>query len=189
MAFDSYSGGAAYVVNYDSNSVSVINTTTHSKIGEDIPVGDEPVDIIIVGNDPPTLYVSNFASNSVSVINTTTHSKIGEDIPVGDNPADLEYDYIHDVVYVANMGSDSISVIDGETNKVLAGVTFHVNPFNSGYIVCDDATTPSPMINSSFSNRTISPMYILALNAQLKPNEGFEFVKLGGELRRIIQLN
>ena len=112
-----------YVANYDSNSVSVINTTTHSKIGEDIPVGDNPRAMALAVNlnvdtYSDTLYVSNFGSNSVSVINTTTHSKIGEDIPVGDEPVDITFDsYSGGAAYVANLGSNSVSVINTTTHS------------------------------------------------------------------------
>jgi YVTN family beta-propeller protein len=49
-----------------------------------------------------------------------------------------------EAVYVLNRMSNGISVIDRATNEVVAGVTFHVNPFNSGSIICDELASPSP---------------------------------------------
>jgi YVTN family beta-propeller protein len=76
------------------------------------------------------------------VISAQNNTKIGEDIPVGDGPVGIGVSVILFTVYVANHGSDNISVIDGASNKVVAGVTFHVDPFNSGRILCDGLTTP-----------------------------------------------
>jgi YVTN family beta-propeller protein len=56
-----------YVVNAHSNSVSVINGTTHKKIGSDITVGKVPRGISI-NESTNAVYVTNRASNTISVI-------------------------------------------------------------------------------------------------------------------------
>src|SRR6266566_3525362 len=61
--------GRAYVANSQSNSVTVIDTTTNTVVGAPIPVGTQP---IAVGVDPTVhrAYVANFMSNTVTVIDT-----------------------------------------------------------------------------------------------------------------------
>src|ERR687895_1231899 len=58
-----------YVTNYDSDSVSVIDTLTNNVIDNITSVGDSPVGIAI-NPISSNLYVSNIASNTVSVIDT-----------------------------------------------------------------------------------------------------------------------
>jgi YVTN family beta-propeller protein len=79
-----------------------------------------------------TVYVANEGSDTISVISGENHTKIVEDIPVGDFPVAIGVNQETSTVYVANQDSNGISVIDGVANKVVAGVTFQVNPFNSG---------------------------------------------------------
>ena len=75
--------GRAYVVNRDSNNVTVIDTSSNSALGT-ISVGSGPV---AVGVDPTVhrAYVTNFSSNNVTVIDTTTNF-IGGPIPAGSGP-------------------------------------------------------------------------------------------------------
>ncbi len=42
------------------------------------------------------------------------------------------------MVYVSNTESNSVSTIDGSTDKVVAGITFNVNPATSGHITCNN---------------------------------------------------
>ena len=204
IAIDGFTN-TVYVVNIESDSVSVISGKKHTKIGEDIPVGDSPEDIyfngpdtvyvahpfsdsisvisvenntkikdITVGENPTdvysddsyTIYVANSWSNSVSVISGTNNTKIGEDIPVGDRPTAIAIQGLTDTVYVANSGSDSVSVIESIANKVVAGITIEINPFNSGYIECDGLKAP------------ISQYFYVYPGAECiaKPNKGFEFL-------------
>jgi YVTN family beta-propeller protein len=126
----------------------VIKETSQSDEKSYIDVGDSPSAIAVTKYTPTSaVYVLNsspqFSNGSVSVISAQNNTKIGEDITVGDFPTDIPIDRDTNTVYVVNERSDSVSVIDGTANEVVAGVTFKVNPINSGYIVCDDLTTPS----------------------------------------------
>ncbi|AXE76052.1 hypothetical protein C5746_02675 [Streptomyces atratus] len=64
--------GNAYVANYTTSSVTVIDTTTNTPITT-IGVGANP-NSIAVTPDNAHVYVSNRGSNTVSVIDTTTNS-------------------------------------------------------------------------------------------------------------------
>ena len=138
----------AYVTNFSSNTVSVINTETNQAVGA-IPVGEGP-DGIAITPDGSTAYVANYGSNTVSVINTQTNQAVGA-IPVGNPhptmlPLALGIDYPHPVgiaitpdgrfAYVSNSYSsesvtyapgiddtNDISVIDTKTNQVVASIS------------------------------------------------------------------
>jgi YVTN family beta-propeller protein len=153
-----------------------------------IDVGDKPQDIGVY-EGRGTVYVANSGSNTVSVIsedkNNTT--KIAQDIPVGNGPIAIGVDYVTDTVYVANEGylanrgylanslSGTVYVIDNTAGRVVAGVTFQVNPFNSGSSVCDDLTTPDP---SDQTPPTPIGKYTYVYSGDqctARPNNGFEF--------------
>ena len=165
-----------YVTNYGSDSVSVISIyENNSKTVENIPVEYGPIDIAagyatdpVTGGEVDRAYVANYGSDSVSVISIyENNSKTVENIPVQDEPTAIVKAWDFDTVYVANSGSDSVSVVDGSAKKAVVGVTFQVNPFNSGVILCDGLTTPSPIGQYTY---VYSSAQCIA-----KPNEGFEF--------------
>jgi YVTN family beta-propeller protein len=123
-----------YVANIEPNTVSVIDTTTHSVIGNPIPASKQPQ---IAAYDPihKTMYMTNIGPTGctfhggcvppvgipsyVTVINTTTNSVI-RNIPVGLDPFGIAYDPIHHTMYVANSGSNTVSIINTTTNSVIA---------------------------------------------------------------------
>jgi YVTN family beta-propeller protein len=193
-----------FVNNRGSDTVSVLSRNYDEENQnytwieeEEIPVGDAPTDIIVdnyaVDNVNETkVYVANYNSDTVSVITPNYNEENQnytwteeEEIPVGDGPIAMDYNPDLGTVYVANELSGGVSVIDSEANEVLAGVTFQVNPFNSGYILCDNLTTPSPV-----------GQYVYVYSGAeciAKPNEGFEFVSweenLGGNATQHIQVS
>ena len=143
-----------------------------------ISVEDDPVDIEVdeVHN---IAYVANSGSNSVSVIDTNT-MEVSKNIPVGDGPVDIEVDEDENLAYVANQLSDTVSIIDGRSQKVLAGVSFDVNPFQGGRIVCN---------NISVSTNQYT--YIdFRTGCVAQPENGFRFSNwienFGGDSIRII---
>lgn len=80
-------GSRAYITNYGSNSVSVINPDTSSSVTT-IALGKGPYGIAI-NADGSRVFVSNSADNTVSVINTQTKALIGDPIAVGKYPTGL----------------------------------------------------------------------------------------------------
>ncbi len=123
-----------YVANIEPNTVSVINTTTNSVIGNPIPAGKQPQ---LAAYDPShkTMYMTNIGPtgctldegcvppvgrpSTVTVINTTTNSVISN-IPVGLDPFGIAYDPIHRTMFVVNSGSNTVSIINTTTNSVIA---------------------------------------------------------------------
>jgi YVTN family beta-propeller protein/VCBS repeat-containing protein len=89
------SNNTAYVVNYDSNTVSVINTTTNQVV-KTINVGTGPLSVAAVDTaQRQRVYVSNSLSNTVSVIDPATNTVIGTiTVPVQEGSYyDGYYDY------------------------------------------------------------------------------------------------
>ena len=154
-----------YVVNSDSNTVSVISTDNNTKIGEDIPVGDKPT-AIDINEDTDTVYVANSGSNTVSVISGKNNNTNIGNITVGNRPTAIDIHNFTDTVYVLNSDSNTLSVVDGIANEVVVGITLLVNPFNSGYLECNELISPTSQYFYVF-DRT---------ECIATPNQGFEFV-------------
>jgi YVTN family beta-propeller protein len=154
-----------YVANRHNNSISVIDIRNNTKVGKDIKVGFNP-DAISINPLTNRLYVANRQDNTVSVIDIKNNTKVGKDIRVGKAPVAVGVDTLTDSIYVANYDDNTVSVIDGRANKVVAGVTLNVKPFNAGHIECDKFITPLAQQFYLWSGTKCSA----------KPNQGFDFV-------------
>lgn len=133
-AFATTVGPRAYIVNNNSNNVTVLDSGTNSVITT-IPVGVSPEGIAI-SPDGSKLYVSNFScctpgQGSISVIDTSNYQVIAT-IPVGDNPLQPAVSASGTYLYVPNYYDDYVSVIDTSTNTVVNNITVGLSP---NYIV------------------------------------------------------
>ncbi|MBS1503698.1 MAG: beta-propeller fold lactonase family protein, partial [Bacteroidetes bacterium] len=106
----------AYICNYGSNSVTVINTSTLATVAT-IPVGSGP-DGIAISPDGNTVYVSNSSSNNVSVIDAVNYT-VTATIPAGSGPSGLVLSPDGGTLYVANYGSGTVNVINTATNTIV----------------------------------------------------------------------
>ncbi len=106
IAYDS-DNGKMYVADAGSNTVSVINASTHQIIAT-IPVGVEPFGVAYDSGNKK-VYVTN-SDGGVSVINASIN-KVVATISVGVEPFGVAYDSGHGRTYVANSGSNTVSVI------------------------------------------------------------------------------
>jgi YVTN family beta-propeller protein len=156
-----------YVANQEDNTVSVIDGKNNTKIGDDIKVGEGPLLDISVNPITNTIYVANYLYNTISVIDGKNNTKIGDDIKVGRAPSAIDVDFGTYTIYVANH-DNTLSVIDGQTNKLVAKVTFNNEPFNAGHIECDKDKLIAPVAQQ---------FYVWSgSECKAKPNQGFEFV-------------
>ena len=114
---DAWGAPFAYITNYSSNDVSVIDTASHTVVGSPIPVGTVPYGVA-VNPSGTRVYVAN-VSNSVTVIDTETNMVIDSPIAVGRNPHGVAVNTSGTRVYVANYGDDTVSVIDTATHTVI----------------------------------------------------------------------
>ncbi len=110
----------AYISNYASNSVSVIDIATNNVIAT-VPVGTCPSGVA-VNPEGTEAYVANTMDSTVSVIDTAINS-ITATVPVGLCPIGVAVNPSGTKVYVANMADSTVSVIDTATNKVTATVS------------------------------------------------------------------
>ncbi|MBW1915130.1 MAG: YncE family protein [Deltaproteobacteria bacterium] len=109
------SGNTIYVVNFNSNNVSVISTSGNT-IVKTISVGSGPWDIAIGVNSGVTeAYVTNKNDDTVSVISVSGNTVVST-INVGDGPRGIACSRDGHYVYVANYNDDQVSKIDVSKN-------------------------------------------------------------------------
>jgi YVTN family beta-propeller protein len=136
-------GTTAYVANWLSSTVSVIDTATNAiKAGfsAGITVGKGPWGVAF-SPDGSTAYVTNYlvvGDGTVSVINTTTNTVTSTITGLGVRPSGVAVSPDGTKAYVANFSSDTVSVIDTATNTVDATITVGDSP--SGVAVSPDGT-------------------------------------------------
>jgi YVTN family beta-propeller protein len=107
------SSSNAYVVNYESNTVSVIGLA-NSTVWKTITVGDNPYGVAVSSSN---VYVTNYLSSSVSVIGLT-NSTVWKTISFSSGTEPYGITVSSSNVYVADLGSSSVSVI-GLTNSTV----------------------------------------------------------------------
>ena len=100
-------GFLAYVANFGSNSVSVIETATNTVVAT-VAVGDRPQGVVITPKGD-FAYVTNTASDNVSVIETATNTVVAT-VAVGDQPEGVAISPKGDFAYVTNTGSVAVLV-------------------------------------------------------------------------------
>ena len=113
-------GAKAYVANFISNTVSVINTGTGT-VSSSIGVGTNPFGVALAPNGA-RLYVMNNSAASVSVINPATNGVVAT-IAVGQSPRHLAISANSARGYLTNNGSGTVSFLD-LTNNTVTGSRF-----------------------------------------------------------------
>jgi YVTN family beta-propeller protein len=149
-------------------NVSVIDTYTFH-IEKDFPIPYSLGKGIAVNPKSNMIYVSQDENNSVAVIDGSTNSQV-HTIGVGSNPGPIAVNPITNRIYVGN--SDSISVIDGQTNALIAGINFDINPPNSGEIYCNGVRVSNYMVYDVGTS----------LQCLAKQNSGFAFSSWSGDV-------
>ena len=109
----------AYISNFMSNSVSVVDPTATRPLVTNVTVGDLPLGVA-VNPSGTRVYVANFFSNTVSVIDTATNTVAT--VPVGANPTGVAVNAAGTRVYVINQGDRSVSVINASTNALVTTI-------------------------------------------------------------------
>jgi YVTN family beta-propeller protein len=101
-------GGELMVVDFDADSISIIETTT-DEVASSYLIGTKPARGV-VSADNSRLYVSNFGSNSVAVYDIDL-GKIVATVPVGSGPDGLALDQSQNYLLVLNSQSGDVTVI------------------------------------------------------------------------------
>ena len=159
------SGTLAYVTNFGSDTVNVINPSTNTVINT-ITVGSDPDGVSF--NPSGTLaYVTNYVSGTVNVINPSTNTVVNT-ITVGSSPYGVVFNPSGTLAYVANYGSGTVNVINPSTNTVINTITVGSNPigvsFNpSGTLAyvtnhgTDTVNVINPSTNTVINTITVGP--------------------------------
>jgi YVTN family beta-propeller protein len=133
----------AYITNFNSNTVSVIDTTTDT-VRATIPVSLAP-DGVAVSSDGSKVYITHPGSNTVSVIDTATNT-VTATISVGLPQISNSYAVAVAVspdggkVYVTNAVPNAVSVIDTAANAVSATIPLGPFAFPAGVAVSPDGS-------------------------------------------------
>src|ERR1700730_1839405 len=123
-------GPQAFVTNYGSNSVSIIDLTSNVVVGT-VTTGANPGDVA-ASRTLHRAYVVNDGGNDVSVIDTVTDT-IVTTIAVGRFPYSIAIDPSGTTAFVGQLyGTGHIYVLDLTTNSVRAVINLPVNDIPSG---------------------------------------------------------
>lgn len=104
-------GRTLVVANPDSNSVSVVDTTTHDVLAE-IVVGETPRSVTVDGNG--RAYVSSEGSDTLSLIDLAG-AAVTATVSVGDRPVAVAFSPDGRFLAVAEMGADTVRFLDAST--------------------------------------------------------------------------
>jgi len=129
------SGTQLIAANYENDSVSVVELSSHTKIAEmdlrpgksdpskkGVPGGEYPFWVVIKGNDKA--YVSSIRDREIVVLDLKTSSYDGSHvlarIPVRGTPNKMILNRSGSRLYIACDNSDSVAVVDTASDRVLA---------------------------------------------------------------------
>jgi len=112
-------GSFAYVTNFSTGSVSVIDTTTTTTVGSPIAVGVHPGGVAVTP-DGSRAFVAIRGNDSVSVIDTAANTIVGDPILVGSHPWGVAVTPLGEHVYITNIRDNTVSVINVATNSTVA---------------------------------------------------------------------
>ena len=109
-------GGEIFVSNFDSDSISEIETSTDDVTGAYL-MGSHPVHGL-VSSDNSLLYVSNFRSQELSIYSIDDGKRLGPAIHVGDGPDGLAFSSRGNLLFVVDARSGDVAVIRTSTRSL-----------------------------------------------------------------------
>jgi YVTN family beta-propeller protein len=109
-------GGEIFVSNFDSNSISEIETSTNDVSGAYL-MGSHPV-YGLVSADNSLLFVSNFRSQDISVYSIDDGKRIGLPIHVGDGPDGMVFSARGNLLLAVDARSGDVAAIRTSTRSL-----------------------------------------------------------------------
>ncbi len=94
------------------DAIGVVDTGTRRELAR-IPVGDEPIQMILAGDQ---LFVSNLSSNDLRVIDTATF-QVQAHIETAVQPLDLALSPDGKTLYATNSGTSALTIVDVESGQ------------------------------------------------------------------------
>ena len=140
----------AYIPDYISDSVTVINTATNAIVTK-IKVGNGPEGVCF-SPDGTKVYVSNYDDNTVSVISTANNTVVAT-FQVGQGPGGISFSPDGTKAYVANYDDNTVSVINTANYAVVASVPYIYNAWST--CISPDGKT---LYVSDFAENYVSPI-------------------------------
>jgi len=177
-----HTAGYAYIANYGSNTISVVNTANNTVVAT-IPVGTSPWGVS-VSRDGTRVYVSNQGSNNVSVINTAGNAVVAT-IPVGTMPEGIVVSHDGTRVYVTTLTGSGITVINATNNTVINGTIgtgsnpqgITLSPDGSKLYVVNAGDNTVSVVNTNTNTIAASiPVGSAPSNAVVTPDSRFVYV-------------
>ena len=177
----------AYVSDTNSNSVSVIDTSTNT-VTATIPVGTNPY-VVAITPDGKHAYVANFGSSSVSVIDTASNM-VTATVPVGDAAFGVAISPNGARAYVTG-ANGTVSVIDTSTNTVTTTISgsglgnsrgIAVTPDGTRVYVVNEVVPSSVSVIDTSTNSVIDTIYpggTYPIGVAITPNGSTAYVSVG----------
>jgi YVTN family beta-propeller protein len=137
----------AYVANYGSHSVSVVDTGSNTVI--QTISGITTANGITLDPGRNIVWVSNYSGNQVTPIDASTNVALSP-VAVGSGPWGVAY--VNDRVYVVNNQGNSVTVIDAASRAVVATLSGN---FNRPYHIAANPVTGKVYV-PNFGNHTIT---------------------------------
>jgi uncharacterized repeat protein (TIGR01451 family) len=181
-------GPFAYITNFMSNSVSVIDTATNTVVAT-IAVGSRPFGVA-VSPDGLRVYVANYAGSSVSVIDTAANAVIAT-VPLASSfPIGIAVSPDGSRVYVTHEVTGDVSVIDTATYTVVATIPvgvpgddltgIAVNPSGTRVYVAHSQTWQVSVIDTSTNAVTatipVGPVGVFPVGVAVHPSGQWVYV-------------
>ncbi|MCY3787397.1 MAG: SMP-30/gluconolactonase/LRE family protein [Gemmatimonadetes bacterium] len=94
------------------DAIGVVDTGTRRELAR-IPVGDEPIQMILAGDQ---LFVSNLSSNDLRIIDTATF-QVQAHIETAIQPLDLALAPDGKTLYATNSGTNALTIVDVESGQ------------------------------------------------------------------------
>jgi len=171
----------AYVANYSSGNVSVINTATNTLV-DTISIGPDILGIAITPNGQYAYVISQINFNA-SVINIATNTVV-DTISVGASPFDIAITPNGLYAYVVNAGSNNVSVIDTSTNTVVDTISVGANPYaiaitpNGLYAYVANYKSNNVSVIDTSTNTVVNTISVgtSPLNVGITPNGLYAYV-------------
>jgi YVTN family beta-propeller protein len=119
MAAQALAAPKAYVLNYETDSVAVIDTATNQFVGPEIPVGSSPYSIAITP-DGKTAYVANDSGESLNIVDLQT-GQAGPALELGPNLYVIAISPDGKTAYMTTAASN-VLILDTQTNQVTGSI-------------------------------------------------------------------
>ena len=155
-----------YVANHNSNSISVIDTTSNKVINNIASFGDSPVGIAI-DSLSNRLYVSNIASNTVSVIDTRaididesknkTNTGLGSlpSAPKNNTGAIIKVISVNPTLRDSYSGEDSLVNLPNNVGFPLLASHITINPYEERVYTTNTGSNTITVINGESDEVTV----------------------------------